>query len=65
MGVFQQHGVMRFMVLQKKEPKDIQEELVATLPDNTLAYSTVQEQTALFKAGQESWMKGEWMTARY
>ena len=42
------------MVLQKNKPKEIHEELVATLGDNALSYATVKKWAALFKAGWES-----------
>ena len=42
------------MVLQKKAPKAIHEELAATLGDDSLSYSSVKKWAALFKAGRQS-----------
>ena len=50
----QQRAAILFMVLQKKKPKEIHDELVATLDDNALRYATVKKWTALFKDGRES-----------
>ena len=53
MNVVQQHAVIRFMMLQRK-PKKIHKELVATLGDNALLYTTVKRWATLFKDGWES-----------
>lgn len=54
MNDVQQRAVIRFMVLQKKAPKAIHEELAATLGDDSLSYSSVKKWAALFKAGRQS-----------
>ena len=48
MDVVQQHSFIRFMVLQKKKPKEIYEELVATLGDNAFSHATMKKRVALF-----------------
>ena len=54
LDVAQQSAVFRFMVLLKKEPKEIHEVLVATFNDNALSHAIVKKRAALFKAGRES-----------
>ena len=43
MDVVQQRAVIRLMMLQKKKPREIHEELVATLDDNALSYVTLKK----------------------
>lgn len=54
MNDVQQRAVIRFMVLQQKAPKAIHEELVATLGEDSLSYTSVKKWAALFKAGRQS-----------
>lgn len=49
-----QQSVICTVVLHKRAPMAIHEELVATLGNNVLAYVTVKKWAALFKAGRES-----------